>query len=182
VDRLGPDAMEFTLEAGREVLERTPSALRGMLSGLSDEWVTGDEGPDTWSPWQVLGHLTHIEETDWLDRTRVILEHGTSRPFDPVDREAGFVRFEGWTIDELLERFATVRQANLETLAGLVAVDDLGRLGVHPTFGEVTLGQLLATWVVHDLNHTGQIVKAMAKQYRSAIGPWREFLAIVDAP
>jgi hypothetical protein len=174
--------MDFSLEAGREVLERTPGALRAMLSGLSEDWVDGDEGPGTWSPWQVLGHLTHIEETDWLDRTRVILEHGTERPFDPVDREAGFVRFSGWPLDRLLDRFADVRAANLQTLGTLVSVDDLGRLGVHPTFGEVTLAQLLSTWVVHDLNHTGQIVKAMAKQYRAAIGPWREFLAIVDAP
>jgi hypothetical protein len=174
--------MEFSLEQGQEVLRGTPAALQAMLGGLSQEWTTGDEGPDTWSPWQVVGHLTHIDEADWIDRTRVILEHGTSREFDPVDREAGFTKFEGWTVGEILDRFAEVRAANLETLGRLVTADDLGRRGVHPTFGEVTLEQLLATWVVHDLNHTGQIVKAMAKQYRDAIGPWREFLAIVDAP
>ena len=174
--------MEFSLELGTEVLRRTPEALRAMLSGLSGPWLSGDEGPGSWSPWQVLGHLTHIEETDWIDRTKVILEHGTSRPFDPVDREAGFVRFEGWTIAELLDRFAEARASNLETLRRLVGGGELDRSGVHPTFGEVTLGQLLATWVVHDLNHTHQIVKAMAKQYREAVGPWREFLPIVDAP
>src|SRR5262245_22151006 len=113
-----------------------------MLAGLSDGWANGDEGPGTWSPYQVLGHLTHIEEVDWLDRTRVILEHGTSRPFDPVDREAGFTRFEGWTLTELLDRFGEIRSANLETLPRLVREEDLGRRGVHPTFGEVTLGQL----------------------------------------
>jgi uncharacterized damage-inducible protein DinB len=174
--------MDFSLELGREVLSRTPDALRAMLSGLSEGWTEGDEGPGTWSPYQVLGHLTHIEETDWIDRTRVILEHGTDRAFDPVDREAGFTRFEGWTLDDLLDRFASVRTANLETLDALVGPDDLAREGVHPTFGEVTLGQLLATWVVHDLNHTGQVVKAMAKQYTQAVGPWREFLSIVDQP
>ena len=174
--------MEFTLGTGTEVLRRTPAALRAMLSGLSEPWLDGDEGPGTWSPWQVVGHLTHIDESDWIDRTRVILEHGTSREFEPVDREAGFVRFAGWPIEELLDRFASVRAANLESLAELVHDVDLSRRGVHPTFGEVTLSQLLATWVAHDLNHTGQIVKAMAKQYRAAVGPWREFLAIVDAP
>ena len=174
--------MDFSLELGREVLGRTPGTLRAMLSGLSGGWTEGDEGPGTWSPYQVIGHLTHIEETDWIDRTRVILEHGTDRVFDPVDREAGFTRFRGWPLDDLLERFGSVRAANLETLEELVATGDLERRGVHPTFGEVTLGQLLATWVVHDLNHTGQIVKAMAKQYTQAVGPWREFLSIVDQP
>src|SRR5919197_5134143 len=112
--------MEFSLEQGREVLGRTPDALRAMLSGLSQGWTAGDEGPGTWSPHQVLGHLTHIEEVDWIDRTRIILEHGTSRAFEPVDREAGFTRFKGWTLDELLDRFTSVRRSNLETLGTLV--------------------------------------------------------------
>jgi hypothetical protein len=129
-----------------------------------------------------VGHLTHIEECDWIDRTRVILEHGTERVFDPVDREAGFTRFEGWTLVDLLRRFAAVRTSNLEALDALVGPEELDRKGVHPTFGEVTLDQLLATWVVHDMNHLGQIVKAMAKQYTDAVGPWREFLPIIDAP
>jgi uncharacterized damage-inducible protein DinB len=176
------EGIEFSLDRAQEVLRRTPDALRSMLTGLSDGWIAGHEGPGTWSPYQVVGHLTHIEECDWIDRTRVILEHGTTRTFDPVDREAGFTRFKGWTLTELLDRFASVRASNLEALAELVSVDELGRRGVHPTFGEVTLGQLLATWVVHDLNHTGQIVKAMAKQYTVAVGPWREFLPVIDAP
>jgi len=174
--------MEFTLEQGQEVLLRTPEALRAMLSGLSDGWIQGNEGPGTWSTWQTLGHMTYIEEVDWIDRTKVILEHADSRPFDPVDREAGFTKFAGWSVDRLLDRFAEVRAANIEELGLMVEADDLARPGLHPTLGRVTLGQLLATWVVHDLNHTGQIVKAMAKQYREAVGPWREFLAIVDAP
>jgi hypothetical protein len=175
-------AVDFSLEEGREVLTRTPAALRATLSGVSDGWSAGNEGHGTWSPYQVLGHLTHIEETDWIDRTRIILEHGTDRVFDPVDREAGGERFRGLTMEQLLDRFGSVRHTNLETLDELVTVDELGRQGVHPTFGPVTLGQLLATWVVHDLNHTGQIVKAMAKQYTDAVGPWREFLPIIDAP
>ena len=174
--------MEFSIERGTEVLRGTPAALRGLLSGLSRGWLDGDEGPDTWSPYQVVGHLTHIEESDWIDRTKVILQHGTGRPFDPVDREAGFTRFSGWSIGDLLDRFAVVRASNLEELDDLVAAGDLDRRGLHPAFGEVTLGQLLSTWVVHDLNHTGQIVKTMSKQYREAIGPWRELLPIVDVP
>jgi hypothetical protein len=174
--------VDFSLDDAREVLRRTPGALRSLLSGLPEGWLSGNEGPDTWSPYQVVGHLTHIEEVDWIDRTKVILEHGTDRAFDPVDREAGFTRFAGWSLDELLDRFGSLREANLRSLGGLVAPEQLGRRGVHPAFGEVTLGQLLATWVVHDFNHLGQIVKAEAKQYRDAVGPWREFLPIVEAP
>jgi hypothetical protein len=172
----------FSLEQGAEVLRRTPEALRSMLGGLSEDWTGGSEGPDAWTPWQVVGHLTHIEEVDWIDRTRIILEHGTSRAFAPVDREAGFATFRGWELGLVLDRFEEVRGANLETLEALVGAGELDRRGVHPTFGEVTLGQLLATWVVHDLNHTGQVVKTMAKRYTEVVGPWREFLPILDAP
>jgi uncharacterized damage-inducible protein DinB len=174
--------MDFSLERGTEVLRRTPDVLRAMLGDLSDGWTAGDEGPETWSPYQVVGHMTYVEESDWIDRTRLILEHGTERVFDPVDREAGFTRFRGWSLGDLLDRFASVRAANLETLQHLIELDDLSRRGVHPDFGEVTISELLATWVVHDLNHLGQIVKTMAKQYTQAIGPWREFLPIIDAP
>jgi uncharacterized damage-inducible protein DinB len=173
--------VEFSIETGTEILRGTPDALRAMLANLSDDWTGHSEGPDAWTPWQVVGHLTHIEESDWIDRTRVILEHGTERPFDPVDREAGFTRFKDWPLDHLLERFAEVRASNLEELADLVGDVELDRRGVHPAFGEVTLRQLLATWVVHDLNHMGQIVKTMAKRYGHAVGPWREFLPIIDA-
>ena len=174
--------MDFSLTPGTDVLRRTPNALRAMLVDLPGDWIHSDEGLDTWSPYQAIGHLTHIEERDWIDRTRVILEHGTERIFDSVDREAGFERFRDWPLAELLDRFASLRMRNLETLASLVDVTDLSRRGVHPTFGEVTLSQLLSTWVVHDLNHLGQIVKTMAKQYTQAVGPWREFLPIIDAP
>jgi uncharacterized damage-inducible protein DinB len=174
--------VEFSLARSTELLRSTPGTLRALLGALSQEWLDADEGPGTWSPYQVTGHLLHIEETDWIDRTRVILEHGTAAPFEPVDREAGFARFQGWTLDQLLARFAVVRAANLATLETLVHDADLARRGLHPLFGEVTLAQLLATWTVHDLNHLGQIVKTLAKQYRDAIGPWRQLLPIVDAP
>lgn len=112
----------------------------------------------------------------------MILKYGTERVFDPVDREAGFTRFRDWSLTDLVDRFASVRTTNLTTLKELIESEDLSRRGFHPNFGEVTIGQLLATWVVHDLNHLGQIVKTMAKQYAQAIGPWREFLPIIDAP
>jgi len=153
-----------------------------LLSGLPEEWTASDEGPGTWSPYQVVGHLTHIEECDWMDRTTTILAEGGPHPFEPVDREAGFTRFAGWSMSDLLDHFGAVRASNLERLTDLVSVDDLGRIGLHPTFGEVTLSQLLAAWVVHDLNHLDQIAKTMGKQYRGAVGPWRAFLPIVDAP
>jgi len=172
--------MDFDLDSSREVLRRTPAVVRAMLGDLPDEWLHGREAPDAWSPYQVTGHLLHVEECDWIDRTKVILEHGTSRVFEPVDREAGFERFRDWSIGDLLDRFASARQANLEMLPMLVKASDLDQHGLHPDFGEVTLAQLLATWVVHDFNHLHQIVKTMAKQYYDAVGPWRAFLPILD--
>jgi hypothetical protein len=174
--------MEFSLELGRQVLRQTPGSLQVLLSDLSGEWLFGDEGPGTWSPWQVVGHLTHIEEDDWIGRTKTILEHGTEGRLRPIDREAGFTRFKDWPLGDLLDRFASLRAANLAVLDTLVGEGELGRKGFHPALGEVTVGQLLATWVVHDLNHFGQILKSMAKQYGAAVGPFASFLPIVTAP
>ena len=173
--------LRFSLELSRDVLQRTPNTLRSLLSGLSGEWTAARETAESWSPREVVGHLLHIEESDWLDRTQVILAHGTTRTFAPVDREAGFSRFHSLSLEDLLDRFDVVRADNLALLGSLVQDGDLQQRGVHPEFGEVTLEQLLATWVVHDLNHQHQIVKTMAKQYTTAIGPWRQFLPIIDA-
>jgi hypothetical protein len=173
--------MDFSLERSSAVLIRTPETLRRLLLDMPDEWTMSDEGPGTWSPYQVVGHMAHIEETDWMDRTITMLAESEPRTFEPVDREAGFARFEGWSMTELLDHFAELRTANLVQLTALVSINDLERVGIHPTFGEVTLRQLLASWVVHDLNHLDQIVKTMAKQYREAVGPWRAFLPIIDA-
>jgi GNAT superfamily N-acetyltransferase len=173
---------EFDVENAREVLRRTPHLLEVMLNDLPDMWLHGRESSDAWSPYQVCGHLLHVEECDWIDRTKVILEHGTATVFEPVDRDGGFVRFAGLPVDELLSRFALARHANLDELSALLGPGDLHRRGVHPDFGEVTLAQLLATWTVHDLNHVHQIVKTMAKQYADAVGPWRAFLPLLDVP
>lgn len=174
--------MDFDLADAHALLGSTPRVLRELLTRLPDDWLHAREAPDAWSPYQVCGHLTYVEESDWLDRTRRILEHGTTRVFDPVDREAGFARYDGWSLERLLERFESSRASNLADLSVLVGPDELARLGVHPTFGEVTLAQLLASWVVHDQNHLNQLTKTLAKNYREAVGPWRAFLPVLDAP
>jgi len=155
--------------------------LRAALLDLPESWIGADEGPGTWSPYMVVGHLLHVEECDWMDRTRLILADQGGAVFEPIDREAGFARFKGLEVEVLLDRFASTRATNLTELDGLVAEDDLCRTGIHPDFGTVSLGELLATWVVHDLNHLGQIVKTMAKQYADAVGPWRAYLPIIDS-
>jgi len=172
--------MEYDVGSAREVLRRTPEVLRASLADLPEAWLHGREDADAWSPYQVCGHLLYVEECDWIDRTRVILEHGTTQVFEPVDREAGFAKYDGWSIGDLLDRFAGVRRDNVAVLEKLVEPSDLDRQGLHPDFGAVTLAQLLATWVVHDLNHLHQIVKTMAKQYYDAVGPWRAFLPVLD--
>ncbi len=173
--------MEYSLDIASQVLRRTPLILDAMLSELTEDWTHQSEGSGAWTPYEVVGHLTFIEENDWIDRTRIILEHGSSRVFEPVDREAGFERYSGMSLGELLGRFRDVRTANLLVLESLVPQESLGARGVHPDFGEVRLDELLASWVVHDLNHLGQIVKTMAKQYTEAVGPWRAYLPIIDA-
>lgn len=173
----------FDLSQALEILDRTPRILRAWLAGLSDSWLHGDYGPDTFSPYDVVGHLIHGEQIDWLARTRIILEHGTSRPFDKYDRYAMFEDSRGKTIDQLLEEFASLRAANLSALRDLhLTPEKLALRGTHQALGEVTLEQLLATWVAHDLNHIAQIAKAMATQYEDAVGPWREYLGILKTP
>jgi uncharacterized damage-inducible protein DinB len=174
--------MDYSLHLATPVLRQTPLVLDAILSPLPGEWTHESEGAGSWTPFEVVGHMAYVEENDWMHRTQIILEHGTTRVFDPIDREAGFERFSAMTLRELLEHFASTRSSNLRLLDSLVQPENLDRTGVHPDFGEVRLDQLLATWVVHDLNHTGQIVKTMAKQYGEAVGPWRAYLPIVDSP
>jgi hypothetical protein len=165
------------------VLERTPAALRGLLAGLPERWLLADEGPGTFSPRDVVGHLIHGEETDWIPRMRIILEHGESVAFTPFDRFAFRTASVGHTTDALLDRFAQLRTASLRELRAL-ALDEaaLARTGTHPGLGRVTLRQLYAAWVVHDLGHVKQVARVMARQYTAAVGPWREYLTILDRP
>lgn len=173
----------FRIDEAVAVLERTPSAVSGLLRGLPDGWVTAHEGSDTWSPFDVIGHLVHGERTDWVPRARIILEQGEARPFAPFDRFAQFATSTGHTLEELLDEFAALRQANLTELATLGLSDaDLDRRGRHPEFGTVTLRQLLATWVAHDLDHVAQISRVMARQYSDEVGPCRAYLRVISGP
>jgi hypothetical protein len=174
--------MDFELQRVIEVLERTPGVLRALLEGLSEPWLRGNEGPDTFSPFDVVGHLIHGEETDWIPRARIILEHGESRPFTPFDRFAFYEKSRGKSLTELLSTFETLRAQNLETLRRLeLTPETLDRKGTHPELGPVTLRQLLATWCTHDLGHLGQIARAMARQQRHEVGPWAAFLRILES-
>jgi uncharacterized damage-inducible protein DinB len=162
------------------VLERTPAALAALMLGLPDTWIKATEGKDTWSPYDVVGHLIHGERTDWMVRTRHILE-GKTQPFEPFDRSAQFQDSEGKSLTDLLVTFSELRRTNLTALVALnLRESDMSRKGEHPELGTVTLGQLLATWVVHDLDHVGQIARTMAKVYGHAVGPWREYLSILQ--
>lgn len=173
--------MEFDLKNGIAILERTPRTLRAMLEGLPSEWTDGTEGPDTWSPYVIVGHLLHGERTDWIPRATIILAQGERRRFDPYDRFAQFHESRGKSLSQLLDGFTTLRTANLEALASWQLTDaELALEGEHPEFGTVSLRQLLATWVAHDLGHVAQVARVMAKQYRTAVGPWRAYLPIMD--
>lgn len=171
----------FDTLPGRCVLERTPDVLTAWLGELPDAWLDGDEGPGTWSPRSVLGHLIEAERSDWMPRVRHLLEHGDRLAFPPFDRSAHIGRPPVGIHDELTE-FARLRERSLAELAALrLDVVDMDRRGRHPAFGVVTLGQLLATWSTHDLSHLAQIARVMARRQTHAIGPWRAYLPIVDA-
>ena len=173
--------MDFDLAQGLGVLERTPEVLRALLAGLPPAWTDATEGPDTWSPYIVLGHLVHCERANWIPRARIILAQGPNRRFTPVDREAQYKESQGKRLLELLDEFARLRAENLATLEGWALTDhELALEGEHPEFGPVTLRQLLATWVAHDLAHLGRISRVMAKRYREAVGPWRRYLAVME--
>lgn len=162
-----------------KILERTPAILTAWLEGLPEIWVRATEGDGTWSPYDVMGHLIHGERTDWIPRVRHILA-GDRRPFAPFDREAQLRESQDRSLEELLATFADLRRENVAILAGMNLTDeDLARTGLHPELGEVTLGQLLATWVVHDMDHVAQIARTMAKVYGEATGPWSAFLSIL---
>lgn len=172
--------MEFTLELAVDVLRRTPGTLRALLQGIAGPWARGNEGPETFSPFDNLGHLIDGEETDWMTRARVILARGPSVRFEPYDRFRHRSRNAGRTLDSLLDEFERLRTANLEALESWhLDASQLDLPGEHPTFGRVTLRQLLAAWVVHDLGHLAQIGRVMAKQYTDAVGPWVAFLPVL---
>jgi DinB family protein len=173
--------VEFQLDTALPILRRTPSVLRTLLSDLPDDWIDATEGPGTWSPFDVVGHLIHAERTNWMARVDHLLRQGDAVAFPPFDREAMFTASKGRSLDELLDTFASLRRESVDRLDALHLTDaELERRGRHPEFGNVMLRQLLATWVAHDLGHVSQIVRVMARQYSDAVGPWRAYLSILS--
>lgn len=170
---------EHSLKDMIAVLERTPASLSALLEGLTDRWVRATEGNGTWSPYDVIGHLIHGERTDWIPRVRHILT-GETTPFETFDRMAQFRESQDKSLSDLLATFAQLREESIAALVGMnLTSEDMRRTGQHPELGEVTLGQLLATWVVHDLDHVGQVARTMAKVYAEAVGPWKAYLSIL---
>jgi hypothetical protein len=173
--------MQFRVNQAMEVLTQTPAVMSALLRGKSAEWLNARKAPESFSPLDVLGHLMHGEITDWIPRIRIILEHQDSKPFDPFDRFAFQPLIASKSVDELLDEFAELRRQSLETLRDLdIGEAQLNLRGMHPEFGRVTLRDLLAAWVLHDLSHIAQVVKTMAGEYRDAVGPWRAYLSILD--
>ena len=173
--------MEFDLKHSIALLSRTPAALDALLRGLPDVWTHGNEGEGTWSAFDVVAHLIHAERTDWIPRAQRILEFGDSRSFDPFDRWGNIRESQGRPLSELLDDFTRTRAKSLSELKAMnLQPGDFDKRGLHPTLGITTLGQHLATWAAHDLNHLHQIARVMACQHREAVGPWSRFLGVMN--
>ena len=173
--------MEFDLTQTTNILSRTPAVLKTLLKDAPPELVTSNEGPDTWSPFDIIGHLIHGDTTDWIPRARMIINYGESRAFEPFNRFAQNENSKGKSTLQLLEEFETLRRQSLSALQEMhITADQLSLRGMHPSLGSVTLKQLLSTWVAHDLSHIAQAVRVMCKQYSDAVGPWKEFLPILS--
>ncbi|KAA3641395.1 MAG: DinB family protein [Bacteroidetes bacterium] len=173
--------MNFNLKESIQILTRTPEVIEILLTGLPNEWIHNNEGPDTWSPFDIVGHLIHGEKTDWIPRAEIILSDKEDKTFVPFDRFAQFENSKGKTLGQLLTEFKEIRQENIKALEAM-QIDDvkLEKTGIHPDFGEVTLKQLLATWTVHDLSHIHQMTRVLGKNYRTEAGPWRAFISILQ--
>jgi len=174
------NSTEFSPSDAVAILTRTPAILNAWLRGLPEAWVLRNEGKDTWSAFDIVGHLIVGERTDWMPRVRVILEDGEARPFDPFDRFAQAKESRGKSLEQLLDDFTRLRRENLAALrAQNLQPEDVTRRGRHPALGVVTLSELLATWAVHDLTHMHQLSRVMAHQYRDAVGPWSAYLGVL---
>jgi len=172
--------MKFQIEQAVEILSKTPETIKSLLGNLSDEWTKSEDNKDNWSPFDVVGHYIHCEDTDWIPRAEIILKQGENRTFEPFDRFAQFELSKGKTLSELLETFAEKRRKSLETLESWNLTEEHLQLkGNHPELGEVNLEQLLSTWVVHDLTHIRQIITNLAKKYAENVGVWKEYLSIL---
>lgn len=173
--------MNFNLAASLEILERTPYVLKELLHHLSHDWTDQPEGENTWSPYEVIVHLIHGEKTDWMPRAEIILSDKADKKFELFNRFAQFEECKGKSLTELLDQFKLLRSKNIALLRSKnITENDLQQTGIHPAFGKVSLSQLLSTWVVHDLNHIAQIARVIAHQYKAAVGPWVEYLGILQ--
>jgi uncharacterized damage-inducible protein DinB len=172
--------MKFQLEDGIQILSKTPEVLVSLLSGLSDEWIRTNEGENTWSPYDIVGHLIHGEKTDWIPRAKIILSDQENKTFIPFDRFAQLKDSQGNTLSALLDEFRRLRAQNISTLEAMeLTGEKLNRKGMHPDLGEVSLTELLATWVAHDLSHINQMTRVMARNYSSEAGPWKAYISIL---
>ncbi|NNM23749.1 MAG: DinB family protein [Flavobacteriaceae bacterium] len=173
--------MKFNLDKAISVLDRTPLVLRELLHGLSSEWTHQNEGGDSWSAYDIIGHLVHGEKTDWMPRLEIVLSEGAPKTFEPYDRFAQFEMSKGKSLENLLDEFESLRKANLEHLRSKnLTQGDLQREGIHPELGPVKLNEMLSAWVVHDLGHIAQVSRVMAKQYKDEVGPWPKYLTILN--
>ena len=173
--------MNYSVDQAVEILERTPSVFRTLLDGLDDDWVMNNEGPETFSPYDIIGHLIHGEKTDWRPRITMVLEHGPSKTFVPYDRFAQNEESKGKSLQQLLIEFESLRKDNILWFKSLsLKEEDFGKMGMHPVLGQVSLRNLLSTWVVHDLTHLAQISRVMAKQYKDEIGPWVQYFRLLS--
>jgi len=173
--------MQYSLERSYEILDRTPAVLNALLSGLPDYWVMPNEGPETFSPYDVVGHFIHGEKTDWVVRAKMILQFGNRQTFEKYDRFAQYEESKGKSLQQLLDEFAAIRKENMIWFKALNLTEQhLDNKGMHPVLGEVTLRNLLSTWVIHDLTHIAQVTRVMAKQYKEEMGPWRQYFRILD--
>ncbi|MBT1704318.1 DinB family protein [Chryseosolibacter indicus] len=163
-----------------QFLSKTPTILRMLLSGLEEQSIKTNEGPNTWSPFDVVGHLAYLEKTDWPIRIEIILSDKTDKTFAPINRIAHFELNVEKHIEQLLNEFETLRKENIQNLKSKDLTEAvLSKEGIHPSFGKVTLNQLLHTWVVHDLTHLNQIIRVLAKQRKRDVGPWIEYLSVL---
>lgn len=173
--------MHFSPESAQRLLSATPKTLHAWLGDLPDPWIHANEGPDTWSAFDVVGHLIHGEKTDWIPRSLIILSDKPDKTFEPFDRYAQQESSKGKTMHELLDSFESLRTENMRILSGLDLSDDnLGKTGIHPEFGTVTLRQLLSTWVVHDQSHIFQIARVLGKQLKDEAGPWTRYIRMIQ--
>lgn len=171
--------MNFELNKSIEILKTTPYVLKSLLTNLSNEWINSNEGKDTWSCYDIVGHLIHGEKTDWITRSKIILDNDSNKKFSPFDRFAQFENSKGKNLNQLLEEFELLRMNNISKLKSFnISNKDLHLEGIHPEFGVINLKQLLATWVAHDLSHLSQISRVLAFQYKNEVGPWTAYLGI----